>query len=68
MFLLCKLFRLLLLREEYSILLPYIYSEENLDTLLQNYCSKLIDKLLIDQADLNDLKQNNSVKHSSLSK
>lgn len=62
-----------MLREEYSVLLPYIYNEENIDAFVENYCSKLIDKLLIDQTDqskyeIMQFKRNeNSVRVNSMS-
>jgi hypothetical protein len=44
---------MLILREEYSDLLNEIYNEKSVDSFIQNYSAKLIEKLLVDQVDQN---------------
>ena len=46
---------MLILREEYSDLLNEIYNEKSVDSFIQNYSAKLIEKLLVDQIDKSEL-------------
>ena len=48
-----NIFRLILLLEEYSDVLPLIYSEESTEKYMKNSFDKLVDKLLYGQTESN---------------